>query len=42
MLTVLKVLGVIWLVSLLVIGIAYLWYKLTRQPFVEDYDGEDF
>lgn len=42
MLTVLKVLGVIWLVSLLVIGIAYLWYKLTGRPFVEDYDGEDF
>lgn len=42
MLTVLKVLGIVWLVSLLAIGIIYLWYKLTGQPFVQDYDGEDF
>jgi hypothetical protein len=42
MITVLKVFGIIWLVSLLAIGIIYLWYKLTGQPFVQDYDGEDF
>lgn len=39
---VLKVLGIIWLASLLVIGIAYLWAKITHQPFVEEYDGDDF
>lgn len=42
MITVLKVLGMIWLGSILVLGIGFLWYKLTKQPIVEEYDGEDF
>ena len=42
MITVLKVLGIIWLASLLIIGIVYLWFKITHQPFVEEYDEDDF
>ena len=41
MLTTLKVLGVVWLISLLLLGVVYLWGKLTGQPFCEDYDGDD-
>ena len=42
MLTILKVLGLIWLGSIVLIGLTYLWCKITRTPFVVEYDGEDF
>ena len=41
MLTALKVLGVVWLISFLLLGVVYLWGKFIGQPFCEDYDGDD-
>ena len=37
-----KILGWIWLVSVGLIALVYLLCKITGQPFVQDYDGEDF
>lgn len=42
MITVLKVLGIIWLSSVLFLGILFLYYKLTNQPISVEYDGDDF
>lgn len=42
MLTVFKVLGLIWLGSAILLGLIYLWAKLTGSSFCENYDGDDF
>lgn len=40
--TVIKVLGLIWLSLAILIGIMYLWFKLTQQPYSEEYEEDDF